>query len=370
MSNSAAVSNGNGTVPYFEIEKISIPTVPKDRILVKTVAFAINPTDWKHLAYKLGPKGSIVGSDLSGIIEEVGSEVSGFSKGDIVGAWSHGGYEKGIGAFQQYAVVHPSQTIKFPKSEIDVEKIVAVGDAPSGPIDTFEGAASVPLGLSTVGMSFANQLKLKVENKSSYADKYILIWGGATATGILAIQVAKVVYGLKVIAAASKRNSDFLTSLGADFVVDYSDADAVAQIKKIGAGKIHYGLDTISYKTTFQALYDATSETDGPVVLDNLLGLNASSIETDESKTNVRFGSTLAYLVTGETVNIGKGPIPPPKDLVEDYNQYWFKILPSYLPKLKHSGLKVLKPGLESAAEGLVLSQENKVKAQKIVFRG
>ena len=370
MSNTAAVANGNGSIPYFEIENLSIPTVPKDRILVKTVAFAINPTDWKHLAYKLAPKGAIVGSDLSGIIEEVGSEVSGFSKGDYVGAWTHGGYEKGIGAFQQYAIVNPIQTIKFPKSEIDAQKVVAVGDAPLGPIDTFEGAASVPLGLSTVGMSFSNQLKLKVEDKASYADKYILIWGGATATGILAIQIAKLVYGLKVIVAASKRNSDFLTSLGADAVVDYSDSDAVAQIKKIGAGKIHYGLDTIAFETTFQALYDATSDADGPVVLDNLLGLNASNIKTDESRTNVRYGSTLAYLVTGETVNIGKGPIPPPKDLVEDYGHFWFDILPSYLPKLKHSGLKVLKSGLESAAEGLALLQENKVKAQKIVFRG
>ncbi|CAH2353594.1 uncharacterized protein CLIB1423_11S03268 [[Candida] railenensis] len=368
-NNRAAVSNGNKSVPFYEIKNLSIPSVPKGKVLVKAIAYAFNPTDWKHPVYGMTPEGAVLGSDFSGIVEAVGSEVEGLAKGDYVSGWAHGGYEKDIGGFQDWVLADPPLVIKFDKSQLDQSKVEPVGDSESRVIDNFEGAASVTLGLSTIAMSFTNQLKLKV-NEPSYRDQYILIWGGATASGVLAIQVAKDIYGLKVITTASPRNNAFLKSLGADHIVNYNDKDVIEKIRKIGGGKIHFALDTISSLETFQLVYDATAGTnEGTVAIDNLLLLNPEEIKTDKSRTNLKFGKTLAYVANGEPTVFAGIPVAPDADLAADYGNFWYNILPGYLPKLRHSNLKVLNPGLESVHEGLSLLMDNKVSGEKVVFR-
>ncbi|RCK66540.1 hypothetical protein Cantr_03556 [Candida viswanathii] len=149
----------------------------------------------------------------------------------------------------------------------------------------------VSLGLCTVAQSFSHYLKL---GKRAQSGDSILIGGGATATGVLAIQVAKLVYNLNVIATASPRNHEYLKELGADYVIDYNDADVVNKIKAIG--KVKFALDTVSDARTYQKVYDATEGT-SEVYLDNLLNLTADSIKTDPKREGtVKFGQTLAYL--------------------------------------------------------------------------
>ena len=83
----AAIISGSFE-PYqlAEIKDIPQPKLKENEILIKAVAFAINPTDWKHIVYQLGSPGDVVGCDVSGTIEEVGSQVTGFAKGDTVSA--------------------------------------------------------------------------------------------------------------------------------------------------------------------------------------------------------------------------------------------------------------------------------------------
>lgn len=67
-----------------------IPKLRDDYIKVKTVAVALNPTDWKHIDF-LATKGAIVGCDYSGIVEEVGSAVTnGLKVGNKVAGFVHG----------------------------------------------------------------------------------------------------------------------------------------------------------------------------------------------------------------------------------------------------------------------------------------
>ena len=367
--NRAAVSNGSKSVPFYEIRNLSIPSVPKGKVLVKTIAYAINPTDWKHPVYGMTPEGAVLGNDFSGIVEAVGSEVEGLAKGDFVSGFAHGGYEKGIGGFQDWVLADPPFVIKFDKLQLDQSKIEPFGSSELRVIDNFEGAASVTLGISTVAVSFTNQLKLKV-NEPSYKDKYILIWGGATATGVLAIQIAKDIYGLKVITTASPKHNELLKSLGADHVLNYNDKEVIEKIRAVGEGKIHFALDAVSVLETFQSVYDATSGTnEGTVAIDNLFLAGPEQIKTDESRTNVKFGKTLVHVANGEpTVFLGN-TVAPDADLAADYGNFWYNILPGYLPKLRHPNLKVLKPGLESVHEGLSLLMDNKVSGEKIVFR-
>ena len=102
--------------------------------------------------------------------------------------------------FGEYVIAYPQATIKYDHS------LSHSSATNSSTIKSYEGAASVTLGLSTIGISFSHYLNIGKHKKEGDS---ILIWGGATATGILAIQVAKLVYNLNVITTASPKNHAF-----------------------------------------------------------------------------------------------------------------------------------------------------------------
>jgi NADPH:quinone reductase-like Zn-dependent oxidoreductase len=73
------------------LKPIATPRLQDDYILVRTVAIALNPTDWTTLD-AVGDDGTIVGCDYAGIVEEVGKAVKkNFKKGDRVAGFGHGG---------------------------------------------------------------------------------------------------------------------------------------------------------------------------------------------------------------------------------------------------------------------------------------
>merc|ERR1712093_494909 len=66
-----------------------VPALRDDYILAKVKAVALNPTDWKHVAW-LTPEGARIGCDYAGVVEEVGSKVTKpFKKGDRVAGFTH-----------------------------------------------------------------------------------------------------------------------------------------------------------------------------------------------------------------------------------------------------------------------------------------
>lgn len=397
----AVVTGSRNLQKLVTIKEIPYPTLEDDMIIVKAVAYAVNPTDWKHifvesfvshlaseLAMKLGfgirrlecpfryvgssfgyfvgkhltiaQKGVVVGSDVSGIVEEVGKNVTGFKKGDIVSGSLHGGMNKN-GGFGKYVMISSNAAIKFPDSQI-LKAALSRGTHPSTTINSFEAAASVPVGLKTVALSFYDNLKIPT-NKDENKSDYILIWGGATATGILAIQIAKLVYGINVITTASKKNHSALISLGADKVFDYNDERVIEKLKKAGQGKIKYGLDCVSTPDTFQSVYDATEGSDD-VCIDNLLFLNKKSISIKPER-KVRFAITNGYLVDGRK-HFGE---KASSETINLFLQFWNNHLPSVIDRIKTAPLEVLPAGLESANDGLKLLIKNEVNGKKVVFR-
>ncbi|KAI5951157.1 hypothetical protein KGF54_004231 [Candida jiufengensis] len=344
--------------PLSKIKEIPIPEINNDQILIKSHSFAVNPTDWKHVDYKIGQKGDVLGSDVSGVVEKVGSNVKHLKKGDYVGSFVSGNISKTNGAYAEYVASSPNSTAKY-------EHLSSDADGKPGPIKTFDGAASVTLGLVTVGISFSYYLNLPKNKKDG---DFILIWGGSTATGILAIQLAKLIYGLNVIATASPKNHEFLKSLGADYVLDYNDSQVSQEIKEVAKDKLKFALDTIAQPETFQKVYDATSDTKGDIYLDSLLLLKGDSIQLDSSRDNdkIHYGQTLAYLVVDEEKQMG-ATIKRPHDLLDHYLPWWNDVLPKYLKDVKHGNLKILKDGLKSVDEGFKLSKQG-VSNEKIVF--
>jgi len=365
MSNTGAIITGEKDPKnLIQPQSISIPEPNESQILIKTVAYALNPTDWKHMYFVPNLKGSVAGTDASGIVEKVGSKVSGFQKGDYVSTFLHGNTKKDNGAFAKYIIGEPSMTVKFDKKFDDKE--LSVGNHESDVVKSFEGASSITLGLATVGMSFASNLKIN-PNKDENKDKYILIWGGSTATGIFAIQVAKKIYGLNVITTASSKNHKFLQSLGAFDVFDYKSEVA---LRELGKYDFHYVFDAVSTHESFQVCYEATSNSKH-AKLDNLLGLNGDNIPFKrEGDSNVEFvNPTLSYLAVGHDVDAYGHHWELTDEMFTKFKQFWFELLPSLIPELKTPNLRVLNKGFESVNEGLTLLKDGKVSAEKLVFR-
>jgi NADPH:quinone reductase-like Zn-dependent oxidoreductase len=174
------------------------------QVRIKIRSAAVNPIDYKLVPYgahflpKPASKESplTIGFDLSGVVVEVGSgDVKGFKVGDEV--FSMPGLDN-FGSFAEYI-------------NVDVKYI-----APKPASLSFDEAAGVPLAGQTSYQALVTYGKLQ-------AGQRVLILGGSSGTGIYAVQMAKAI-GAHVIATASFRNADFVKTLGADEVIDYTKA--------------------------------------------------------------------------------------------------------------------------------------------------
>jgi NADPH:quinone reductase-like Zn-dependent oxidoreductase len=98
----ALVTAGQGQLPTVQL--VPTPQIETHEILVKVAAVALNPYDWKIIStVKATTPGLILGIDLSGTVVAVGESVNGFRIGERVAAFVHGGDDKSVGAFAEYA---------------------------------------------------------------------------------------------------------------------------------------------------------------------------------------------------------------------------------------------------------------------------
>jgi NADPH:quinone reductase-like Zn-dependent oxidoreductase len=194
----AVVIHEYGRPELLKYENVPQPEPKEDQILVRVVAAGVNPVDGMIRSGMFAKHGEgafpmILGGDIAGIIEKVGSKVTKFKAGDSVFAYvsleNNGGYA-------EYALVTERETAPKPKSITYVE------------------AAAVPIVALTAWQALVDTAKLS-------AGQTVLIHGGSGGVGTFAIQIAKA-RGARVIATASTANQDFLKQLGADVAIDYT----------------------------------------------------------------------------------------------------------------------------------------------------
>ncbi|KAH7129519.1 chaperonin 10-like protein [Dactylonectria estremocensis] len=320
-----------------------IPALRDDYILVKTVSVALNPTDWKHIKY-LAPEGALIGCDYAGTVEAVGKDVKKpFKKGDRVCGFVHGGnaIQHEDGAFAEYIVAKGDIQVLIPDSL------------------SFQEASTLGVGISTVGQGLYQSLKLNLPTEPLKESVPILIYGGSTATGTLAIQFAKL-SGYEVITTCSPHNFDLVKSLGADKVFDYRAADSAAEIRKYTNNNLKLVFDTISLEASAKFSDEALS-TEG--------GEYSALLSIGIERANVNDRSTLAYTIVGEEFFFGKTPFPAKPEDKEFAVTFWDLAI-----KLLGEGkVKVHKPsvqpgGLKGVLEGLQLMSEDKVSGEKLVY--
>lgn len=175
------------------------PVPAADEVLIKVYASGVNPVDWKMragLAESLFPINLpfIPGWDVSGEIEEVGSDILTFRKGDEV--YGRPDVTRD-GTYAEYVAVKADQ-INFKPQSLDHDK-----------------AAAVPLAGLTAWQGLFDFGQLEEGQK-------VLIHAAAGGVGTFAVQLAKW-KGARVIGTASEENIDFLFDLGADGAIDYKN---------------------------------------------------------------------------------------------------------------------------------------------------
>jgi len=212
----------HSVTPYPDTLKLTDTTVPAQpaphHVLIKVHAASINPVDIQlmnlplfNLPYMNGTK--LLARDFSGEVLAISPEVTGFQKGDEV-CGIIPDFFGGAGGLTEV-------------SHFDVRKACMI----KKPVHlSHTQAASLPLVFLTARTSI-DRVTGAMANPSAPANKLVVL-GGSSSTGIYTVKLAKQ-SGWTVLASCSHRNAEFVRSLGADDIVDYTTGpDAVVDAVK------------------------------------------------------------------------------------------------------------------------------------------
>ncbi|KAH8816970.1 chaperonin 10-like protein [Xylogone sp. PMI_703] len=320
-----------------------IPRLRDNYILVKTVAVALNPADWKSIDYISKEPGALIGCDYAGTVEKVGPLVTKqFQKGDRVCGFAHGCnvLQHEDGAFAEYIVVKGDIQIQIP------------------PNLSFEEGATLGVGLTTIGQGLYQALELAWPTQPLTQPETILIYGGSSATGILGIQFAKL-SGYKVITTCSPHNFELVKSLGADEVFDYKDADCGEKINRLTNNSLRLAWDTISTSDSAKIVAEALTSKDSARC--------AMISKAEFPRDDIQPALTMAYTAVGEDKLIGGYSLPASKEHFEAEK----KIMELGRELIASGKIRVQPPkligGLENVLDGIQMLRENKVSGGKLV---
>lgn len=194
---------------------LPMPAAAGRDLLVEIRAVSVNPVDAKVRASAAVESGDhrVLGYDAAGVVKAVGPEVTLFQPGDAV--------------FYAGALDRPGTNAEF---HLVDERIV--GRKPESL--SFEQAAALPLTAITAYEAMLH--RMKVQEPVAGAANAILIIGGAGGVGSIAIQLARELTDLTVIATASRPETQaWIRELGADHVIDHSQPLA-PQVEALGLG--------------------------------------------------------------------------------------------------------------------------------------
>ena len=202
MKMKAIVTTKYGGPEALRLQEVETPTPKDNQVLIRVIAASVNKIDLYLLhGYFLArltgegflrPKRKILGSDVAGRVEAVGSSVKQFQPGDEVFGFC-------VGSFAEYTCAREDLlTLKPPNV-------------------SFEEAAATPLAGLTALQGLRDKGKI-------HAGQKVLINGASGGVGTFAVQIAKS-FDAEVTAVCSTGKMDIARSIGADHVIDYTKED-------------------------------------------------------------------------------------------------------------------------------------------------
>jgi NADPH:quinone reductase-like Zn-dependent oxidoreductase len=203
----AMVYTEYGSPDVLRLEEVEKPTPGEGEVLVVVRAASVNYPDWSFVrgepfmvrlmgAGLFRPKNPILGADIAGRVEAVGSNATQFQPGDEV----YGDISAcGFGGFAEYVAVPENVLARKPANA------------------TFEEAAAVPMAAVVALQGLRDEGGIQ-------AGQRVLIVGASGGNGSFAVQIAKA-FGAEVTGVCSGRNCELVCSIGADHVIDYTQED-------------------------------------------------------------------------------------------------------------------------------------------------
>jgi NADPH:quinone reductase-like Zn-dependent oxidoreductase len=197
----AVVRDQYGAVAdVLRLDDVAQPEIGADEVLVRVRAAGVDRGVWHVLTglpYPIrlagfgfrAPRNPVVGTDLAGVVERIGSAVTRFTVGDEV-------YGTGQGSFAQYARAREDRLSHKPATL------------------TFEQAAAVPVSAQTALQAVRDHGRVR-------AGHQVLVIGASGGVGSYAVQIARA-HGAVVTGVASTAKLELVRSLGADVVLDHS----------------------------------------------------------------------------------------------------------------------------------------------------
>ncbi|KAH9918296.1 chaperonin 10-like protein [Fomitopsis serialis] len=235
----------------FSVGTTPVPEPGPNEVLIRVEAAALNPVDWKIQAYGVVVETypAVLGSDIAGVVEQVGLNVTSFEPGDRVITQGVIGMNDRSG-FQQYTLGYEELTAQIPGWM------------------AFEEAATIPLGLATASLGMYNVHSTDTSagllppwepnGRDRYTGKPFVVLGGSSSVGHYVIQLAKLSGFSPIITTASLYNAPSLLALGATHVFDrhLSPSALRSTIADITNGPIGTIYDAVSIYETQNLAYD------------------------------------------------------------------------------------------------------------------
>lgn len=350
-NDSVHVSKAHGAVLTYGSP--SVPSPAAGEIVIKNVAVASNPKDWKLSVW--GMWEGVEGNDIAGTVVAVGSDVTEFSAGDRVGSFTPMATHDKYGAYQRYTVTPAATSWKLGSAK-------------------YEEAATLPLAVLTAVLGLFDPARLALQEPSSsgkpqgdHTKESVLIWGASSSVGSFALQLAKLA-GYHTIAIAG-HSSAIPKSLGADLLIDYT-GKSDAQLKD----EIFAAEKSLGQGSQIVAAYDAvTSESTTGVLVE---ALGASPALTDGRAKKIT--TVLPSKLEGEQSS-GSSTVQVLRTMVGDAHtgseeqkkllSRWIRQVGAWLDQglFKPNVVKVVPGGLAGVKEGLKLLEEGQVSGEKLV---
>jgi zinc-binding alcohol dehydrogenase/oxidoreductase len=230
----------DGGPEVLRYEEVADPVPAPGEVLIRLRAASLNHLDlWVRQGRPSVPKPRILGADGAGLVEALGEGVGGFEPGDRVVINPGLAHGSRITVLGEHTDGTHAELVAVP-----VENVYRVPD-----VLGFEEAAAFPL-------VFLTAYRMLVRKARVAEGEWVLVWGAGGGVGTAAFSIAKALGARTIVTSSSGDKLARLRELGADAVLDHSEADVAAEVKELTGGGADVVIEHVG-EATWQASLQA-----------------------------------------------------------------------------------------------------------------